>query len=89
MAEQEVAEQEEEWTHDTMIEGLWRTDEKKEISILYERQDKSRYSGQALEDSREWKDFFHKFSPTKCVQMGRDFGDRPRKAPSAQINILY
>ena len=63
MAEQEVAEQEEEWTHDTMIEGLWRTDEKKEISILYERQDKSRYSGQALEDSREWKDFFHKFTP--------------------------
>ena len=62
MAEQEVAEQEE-WTHDTMIEGLWRTDEKKEISILYERQDKSRYSGQALEDSREWKDFFHKFTP--------------------------
>ena len=36
MAEQEVAEQEE-WTHDTMIEGLWRTPEKKEISILYER----------------------------------------------------
>ncbi len=63
MAEQEVAEQEEEWTHDTMIEGLWRTPEKKEISILYERQDKSRYSGQALEDSREWKDFFHKFTP--------------------------
>ena len=63
MAEKEVAEQEEEWTHDTMIEGLWRTDEKKEISILYERQDKSRYSGQALEDSREWKDFFHKFTP--------------------------
>jgi hypothetical protein len=62
MAEQEVAEQEEEWTHDTMIEGLWRTDEKKEISILYEREDKSRYSGQALEDSREWKDFFHKFT---------------------------
>jgi hypothetical protein len=62
MAEQEVAEQEEKWTHDTMIEGLWRTDEKKEISILYERQDKSRYSGQALEDSREWKDFFHKFT---------------------------
>ena len=62
MAEQEVAEQEEEWSHDTMIEGLWRTDEKKEISILYERQDKSRYSGQALEDSREWKDFFHKFT---------------------------
>lgn len=61
MAEQEVAEQEE-WTHDTMIEGLWRTDEKKEISILYERQDKSRYSGQALENSREWKDFFHKFT---------------------------
>jgi hypothetical protein len=61
MAEQEVAEQEE-WTHDTMIEGLWRTDEKKEISILYEREDKSRYSGQALEDSREWKDFFHKFT---------------------------
>jgi len=61
MAEQEVAEQEE-WTHDTMIEGLWRTPEKKEISILYERQDKSRYSGQALEDSREWKDFFHKFT---------------------------
>jgi hypothetical protein len=62
MAEQEVAEQEEEWSHDTMIEGLWRTDEKKEISILYERQDKSRYSGQALEESREWKDFFHKFT---------------------------
>ena len=62
MAEQEVAEQEEEWSHDTMIEGLWRTDEKKEISILYEREDKSRYSGQALEDSREWKDFFHKFT---------------------------
>ena len=62
MAEQEVAEQEEKWTHDTMIEGLWRTDEKKEISILYERQDKSRYSGQALEESREWKDFFHKFT---------------------------
>lgn len=62
MAEQEVAEQEEVWSHDTMIEGLWRTDEKKEISILYERQDKSRYSGQALEDSREWKDFFHKFT---------------------------
>ena len=61
MAEQEVAEQEE-WTHDTMIEGLWRTPEKKEISILYERQDKSRYSGQAPEDSREWKDFFHKFT---------------------------
>jgi hypothetical protein len=61
MAEQEVAEQEE-WTHDTMIEGLWRSDQKKEISILYERQDKSRYSGQALEDSREWKDFFHKFT---------------------------
>jgi hypothetical protein len=62
MAEQEVAEQEE-WTHDTMIEGLWRSDQKNEISILYERQDKSRYSGQALEDSREWKDFFHKFTP--------------------------
>ena len=61
MAEQEVAEQEE-WTHDTMIEGLWRSDQKNEISILYERQDKSRYSGQALEDSREWKDFFHKFT---------------------------
>ena len=52
-----------EWTHDTMIEGLWRSAEKKEISILYEREDKSRYSGQALEDSREWKDFFHKFTP--------------------------
>ena len=51
-----------EWTHDTMIEGLWRSAEKKEISILYEREDKSRYSGQALEDSREWKDFFHKFT---------------------------
>ena len=62
MAEQGVAEQEE-WTHDTMIEGLWRSDQKNEISILYERQDKSRYSGQALEDSREWKDFFHKFTP--------------------------
>jgi len=53
---------EEQWTHDTMIEGLWRSAEKKEISILYEREDKSRYSGQALEDSREWKDFFHKFT---------------------------
>ena len=52
----------EQWTHDTMIEGLWRSAEKKEISILYEREDKSRYSGQALEDSREWKDFFHKFT---------------------------
>ena len=31
MAEQEVAEQEE-WTHDTMIEGLRRTPEKKENS---------------------------------------------------------
>ena len=57
-----MAEQEEEWTHDTMVEALWRTPEKKEISILYERQDKSRYSGQAPEDSREWKDFFHKFT---------------------------
>ncbi len=52
----------EQWTHDTMIEGLWRSAEKREISILYEREDKSRYSGQALEDSREWKDFFHKFT---------------------------
>ena len=51
----------EEWTHDTMIEGLWRTGEKQEISILYEREDKSRYSGQAVKDSREWKDFFFKF----------------------------
>ena len=59
MAEQEVAETKE-WTHDTMIEALWRTPEKKEISILYEREDKSRYSGQALENSQEWKDFFHK-----------------------------
>ena len=25
----------EEWTHDTMIEGLWRTGEKQEISILF------------------------------------------------------
>ena len=57
-----MAEQEE-WTHDTMIEALWRTPEKKELSILYERQDKSRYSGQAQEGSQEWKDFFHKFSP--------------------------
>ena len=52
----------EQWTHDTMIEGLWCSAEKKEISILYEREDKSRYSGQALEDSRAWKDFFHKFT---------------------------
>ena len=66
MAEQEVAEQEE-WTHDTMIEGLWRTPEKKEISILYERQDKSRYSGQALEDSREWKDFFTNSQSNKLM----------------------
>ena len=58
----------EEWTHDTMIEALWRTPEKKELSILYERQDKSRYSGQALEDSREWKDFFHKFTPEQVDQ---------------------
>ena len=43
-----MAEQQE-WTHDTMIEALWRTPEKKELSILYERQDKSRYSGQAPE----------------------------------------
>ena len=57
-----MAEQQE-WTHDTMIEALWRTPEKKELSILYERQDKSRYSGQAPEGSREWKDFFHKFTP--------------------------
>ena len=53
-----------EWTHDTMIEGLWRTGEKQEISILYEREDKSRYSGQAVKDSREWKDFFFKFYKT-------------------------
>lgn len=86
MAEQEVAEQEE-WTHDTMIEGLWRTPEKKEISILYERQDKSRYSGQALEDSREWKDFFHKFtieqidafSETNRVQREAQNKNRPSR----------
>ena len=57
-----------EWTHDVMIEALWRTPEKKEISILYEREDKSRYSGQALEDSREWKDFFYKFTPEQVDQ---------------------
>ena len=53
---------EQEWGHDTMIEGLWRTGEKQEVSILYEREDKSRYSGQAAEGTREWKDFFFKFT---------------------------
>ena len=51
-----------EWGHDTMIEGLWRTGEKQEVSILYEREDKSRYSGQAEAGTREWKDFFFKFT---------------------------
>tara|TARA_A100001201_G_scaffold63172_1_gene59779 strand:- start:2162 stop:2761 length:600 start_codon:yes stop_codon:yes gene_type:complete len=58
----------EEWTHDVMVEGLWRTGEKLEISILYERQDKSRYSGQAVKGSREWKDFFFKFTPEQVDQ---------------------
>ena len=57
-----------EWTHDTMIEALWRSPEKKELSILYEREDKSRYSGQALKDSRKWKDFFIKFTPEQVDQ---------------------
>ena len=61
MAE-EAIESTEQWTHDTMIEGLWRTGEKEEVSILFERKDKSRYSGQAVKGSREWKDFFFKFT---------------------------
>lgn len=69
----------EEWTHDTMIEGLWRTGEKQEISILYEREDKSRYSGQAVKDSREWKDFFFKFTPEQVDQ----FTDAHRAAREA------
>jgi len=68
-----------EWTHDTMIEGLWRTGEKQEISILYEREDKSRYSGQAVKDSREWKDFFFKFTPEQVDQ----FTDAHRAAREA------
>ncbi len=90
MAEQEVAETKE-WTHDTMIEALWRTPEKKEISILYEREDKSRYSGQALEDSQGWKDFFYKFTPEQVDQFSetariqRESQNKGRAARSNQV----
>ncbi len=62
MAETAEVAESTEWTHDTMIEGLWRSGDKQEVSILYEREDKSRYSGQAEEGTKEWKDFFFKFT---------------------------
>lgn len=76
----------EEWTHDVMVEGLWRTGEKLEISILYERQDKSRYSGQAVKDSKEWNDFFYKFTPEQVDQFteAHRIARGARPAPSSQ-----
>ena len=46
-----------------MIEGIWRTNEKNGVAILWEREDGSRHSTQSVKGDSNWNDFFEMFKP--------------------------
>ena len=46
-----------------MIEGIWRSNEKNGVAILWERDDGSRYSSQSVKGDANWNTFFEIFKP--------------------------